>query len=248
MPRPFRTKSSVFSTPQNFTTTELAHIKNQALTIKSYWSTKLKPDKDIITKFKSEIKEHYYYEQRRLCCYCSMELAKSKDSHDAEHVIDKGQHPNFMFEYDNLAISCKPCNRTKGQKAVLVTSGKPTTVPGNSADYTIVHPHLDEWDEHFAYDHFDRVIPLSNSPKGRQTLEVCGIYKLNMARLADKFTKGNKQAEAFFVDFYEESSVEKKRLKIGLLQDLANKYNLPEASAVVGAIQEEFERSLHEDS
>lgn len=244
MTRKHRAKSTVFSNPQGFTDAELATIKSKAPTVKSYWSTKLQPDSEIISRFKSEIKDHYYYEQHRLCCYCSMELAKSKDSHDAEHIIDKGSHKNFMFEYSNLAISCKPCNRSKGTKSVLAAAGKPTNIPLSSNDYKIVHPHLDEWGEHFFYDSFDRVTPHPQSQKGDYTVKLCSIYKLNMARLADHFTKGNKQAEAFFVEFYEESSIEKKRLKLGLLQDLAAKYNLPEAVAVVDAVREEFERGL----
>lgn len=238
----FRAKAVALTELTTCNEQELDHIKAQGILQRSnYWSTKTNPDKKIITKFKAEIKKHYYRHQARRCCYCSIELAKAQDSYDAEHIIDKGTHPQFMFEPNNLAIACKPCNRGKYQKHVLTTKITPLTVPTVSIDYTIMHPHLDEWFDHFSYDTLGRIVPIPGT-KGNATFEICGIQKLNSARLADSFSSESDQAETFLLELYNETDFGKQRLKLYLLRQLAENYKLPEALAVVDALQEELDK------
>lgn len=241
----FRAKAKVLAAVTKCTALELTHLEGRALTEHSYWSTKDAADQKLIKKFKAEVKEYYWYQQLRRCCYCSIELSKPQNTYDAEHIIDKGQHPQFMFDTRNLAAACKPCNNTKDQNWVLASADVPADIPANSEDYSILHPHLDEWDDHFVYDGFNRVIPKPDT-KGAETLRVCGIHKLNAARLADHFIGVNKVAEKFLTTFYEESSIEKKWLKLKLLRDLASQYDLPGAVAIVDAIEGEFNRLVSE--
>lgn len=242
----FRAKALAMTELTTCNEQELDHIKTQGILHRSsYWSTKTVFDKKIITKFKAEIKTHYYRHQARRCCYCSIELAKAQDSYDAEHIIDKGTHPQFMFEPNNLAIACKPCNRGKYQEHVLTTTVIPLNVPTASTDYIIMHPHLDEWTDHFSYDSLGRIVPIPET-KGSDTFKICGIQKINSARLADAFSTESDQAEKFLLELYNETNIDKQRLKLELLRQLAENYKLPEAISVVGALQEELHKMEHD--
>lgn len=242
----YRTKALVLPTVTKCTTAEVALLKGRALTEDSYWGTKIAADKKLIAKFKAEVKEYYWYQQLRRCCYCSIELAKAQNTYDAEHIIDKGVHPQFMFETSNLAAACKPCNNAKDQAWVLTSTNTPAAVPPNSEDYSILHPHLDEWYEHFDYDDFERVVAKPGT-KGPETLKVCKIHKLNAARLADHFVGNNKAAEKFFLNFHDASSIEKKQAKLDLIRNLAGQYQLPAATAIVESLEDELARFLEEN-
>ena len=241
-----RAKPPIFTTPASFTDDEHQLLKTKGAADKHFWDTKVPADKAVITKFKNEIKDHYWNGQLRRCCYCSSELQSHKATYDAEHIIDKSGHPQFMFEYTNLAVACKVCNR--GKWTAEITVGPPTTPapPSLSNDYTIVHPHLDEWHDHLEFDRWNRIQVKANSSKGTHTIDVCKIHNLNAARLADRFATDRKEAENYLRQIYAEKIITKKEAALALLRKLADQYNLPQAKAVVGAVEEEVLRIRQE--
>lgn len=241
-----RAKPPIFTTPKSFTDNEHQSLKNKGAADKHFWDTKVPADKAVITKFKNEIKDHYWNGQLRRCCYCSSELQNHKATYDAEHIIDKSGHPQFMFEYANLAVACKVCNRGKWTTEITVNQVTTSTLPSLSHDYTIVHPHLDEWHDHLEFDRWSRIQPKANSSKGTHTIDVCKIYNLNTARLADRFATDRKEAENYLRQIYAEKSISKKEAALSLLRKLADQYNLPQAKAVVGAVEEEVLRIREE--
>ncbi|MEP2680289.1 MAG: HNH endonuclease [Sulfitobacter sp.] len=125
------------------------------------------------------IKDFGIKSQNNTCCYCK-EINYS-DSHkvwEVEHVLPLSDYVQFAFEPLNLAISCPDCNTAKSNKKVSNTKAK-KAVPTRSALYFIVHPHIDNYNEHikksgrFFY---------PKSKKGRKTIETCGLL-----RLAEKY-------------------------------------------------------------
>lgn len=242
-----RAKPPIFTSPKSFTDDEHQSLKTKGAADKHFWDTKEPADKAVITKFKNEIKEYYWNGQLRRCCYCSSELQSHKATYDAEHIIDKSGHPQFMFEYANLAVACKVCNRGKWTAEITLSPLTNPAPPSLSSDYTIVHPHLDEWHDHLEFDRWNRIQVKANSPKGTQTIDVCKIYNLNTARLADRFATGRKEAENYLRQIYAEKSLTKKETALALLRKLADQYNLPQAKAVVGAVEEEVLR-IHQES
>jgi hypothetical protein len=85
------------------------------------------------------------------CCYCKVQQPDdNRLLWDLEHIISKANYEPYRFDPRNLAISCKKCNRTKGDKEVLVDRliGTRGTLPFQSADYKIPHPYLDNYDDH----------------------------------------------------------------------------------------------------
>lgn len=243
-----RARPAIFTTPTLFTSTEHNFLKTKGAADRHFWDTDVPSEKAVISRFKKEIKEHYYDGQLRRCCYCSTELQHHKATYDAEHIMDKFGYPQFMFEYSNLAVACKICNRGKWTVDIVVKPLTASTPPALSEDYLILHPHLDEWQDHLEFDRWNRVLAKPGSSKGKLTIQICKIYNLNAARLADHFLGKRKQAEKYLKKFYAEESVAKKEAQLILIRKLAEQYDLPQAKAVLGAVEEEVLRIRQEQA
>jgi len=204
-----------------------------------YWNTQPHEDKPVYRNFKAEVKDHYRSEQGRRCCYCSVEILNDHSTFDAEHILDKSTHPQFMFELNNLAASCRPCNRAKSAKVTLADGVQCQTVPVQATDYQIVHPHLDEWDHHLEFDELNRIRPKHRSPKGGKTIDICGINALNAARLSDFFGTGRGSAEKLLHKFFNYKQPGRKQAMLELLHALARRGNA-KASAIVDRLEEEM--------
>ncbi len=159
--------------PIIYTQQEMDFIKNK-LSEKNFnhksWSD---VDLNII---KESIKRHYHSVQGGVCPYCKRQLNSTHGRHwDIEHIIPRSQTPSFMFEPKNLCMSCVDCNSEKSDKKVTNSIAK-KTYPIKSTQYSIIHPHLDCYEDYllvieaglFYY-------PLK--PKGRKTVEVCGLNR-----------------------------------------------------------------------
>lgn len=197
-----------------------------------------------IAAFRANTKDYYFWRQRRRCCYCSIELTEHKLAYDAEHVLDKGTHPQFMFELKNICVACKRCNGFKGKQPVLTGVQKPAMLPTQSADYSILHPHLDEWPTHLRFDDIGRIAPMpgAGEAKGQKTIEVCGINHYNATRLVDAFQPGGNPKtthEALEVLLCEDSDA-RKQANLQFLRELVTTYRLPEAIAVVDCLEAEL--------
>jgi len=194
----------------------------------------------LIARFRNEVKEHYYNEQLRRCCYCSVELQRHKGTYDAEHVLDQSDYVEYMFEPENLAAACKLCNGTKSNQSVAANGLRFTALSRNSLDYTIVHPHLDEWNDHLAFDSIGRILAVNNCFKGRETIRICGIDALNLARLADEFSfSDRKDAESALRAFHEVKDVQRRTETVELLEIMAHRAHSG-ARAVVAALRNDL--------
>lgn len=139
----------------------------------SYWD---KTDDGELRDVKKYIKDHYIAVQDYICPYClQRNVVEHNGAWDAEHIIPKDSHPQFMFHEKNLCVSCKDCNGEKLNKNILKNPRR-KTFPTESEDYLIVHPHIDEYGRHI------RVIKeaelyLPKDEKGRNTVEICGLLR-----------------------------------------------------------------------
>ncbi|MBP2304746.1 HNH endonuclease [Azospirillum melinis] len=125
---------------------------------------------------KERIKSHYIISQDYTCPYCRQRIqVDHKATWDAEHIIPKDTHPRFMFEAQNLCVSCKDCNQEKLNKNVL-KDDKKKKFPNESEEYIFNHPHFDDYDENI------KIISLAGfylprTDKGRKTVEICGLLR-----------------------------------------------------------------------
>ncbi|QKJ05659.1 HNH endonuclease [Yersinia bercovieri] len=138
-----------------------------------YWNSKQNKDLDEIKK---HIKDYYLAAQDFRCPYCQQTIKVAHNgAWDAEHIIPKATHPDFMFEPQNLCVSCKDCNGEKWDKNVLKNK-KAIRFPKQSKNYIIIHPHIDSYDEHIKI--IDSTLYfLPKTDKGRKTIEVCGLLR-----------------------------------------------------------------------
>lgn len=125
---------------------------------------------------RTAVKYHYEREQEFRCCYCKQELLSVHGRvWDAEHIVPRSVVPRFLFEPLNLVVACVDCNSTKGDANTVTRNRRPRRYPASSSDFTIVHPHFDEYEEHIAV--YLGKIYSAKSPKGQKTIELCGLIR-----------------------------------------------------------------------
>lgn len=138
-----------------------------------------------VVALRRTIRAHYLAEQRYRCAYCRME---KKENHgltwDVEHIIPKAVYPRFLYEPMNLAMVCKECNIAKSDKNVLCrTLSRHAPLPVTPDAYTIVHPHYDQYSEHFEIIVVGGKITHrpKNNHKARETFIVCDLVRFSYA-------------------------------------------------------------------
>jgi uncharacterized protein (TIGR02646 family) len=166
--------------------------RDRAAQAGDYWST------DEVKPVKRSIKTHYIAEQGRHCCYCNRDLGT--DHHgvwDAEHIIPKSSHPQWLFKPRNLAAACKDCNLAKSDKPVLKNNGR-VTFPTDASDYLIVHPHLDDYHQHIRW---IGLVPRPNgSDKGKNTIYMCDLLRFAAAEAGLMTDPGDKRYDQLVGD------------------------------------------------
>ncbi|MDI3455220.1 MULTISPECIES: HNH endonuclease [Acinetobacter] len=163
----------------NFSELELKYINDFDLNDKTYWDN----TNELMTSIRKKIRDHYLSSQNYQCCYCKM--TKQEDHGlvwDIEHILPKILYPQFTFEPLNLAVSCKECNRAKWNKDVVEKSSNLSNkYLKNSRDITIVHPHLDKYEDHIQVIRYgeNRIFhtTINDSIKGSNTFHACNLMR-----------------------------------------------------------------------
>ena len=139
----------------------------------SLWGATAGGDMEDVKKF---IKDHYKVAQDYKCSYCQQRIEVNHNgAWDAEHIIPKDSHPQFMFEPRNLCISCKDCNLIKLNKPVLKNKTR-STFADSPDDYLICHPHFHEYSQHINIIQ-EAGFYLPRTPVGVMLVEVCGLLR-----------------------------------------------------------------------
>lgn len=117
---------------------------------------------------KHRISEYTIRNQKGRCVYCEMIL---RPGTAIEHFAPKGLNPEFTFHPKNLFSACSCCNSSsvKGENPTL---GIPSTSKYKNNNFLIVHPYIDNPDDHLKYKDPEKTIfDLPNcSAKGRNTI------------------------------------------------------------------------------
>lgn len=237
----YRAKAVVMPSLKGISDAEHEYLRNKAIVDKKYWETFPPEDKLLITRFKKQVKSYYYYQQLRRCCYCSFELPKHQMTFDLEHILDQSTFRSFVFELNNFGAACKRCNTAKSNTDVLAVPNTITSVPNLSSEYLVVHPHLDEWEEHFEIDKYSRVLPKEESRKGKFTFILCKIHELNSLRLSDYFgSHHSRTAEQWVTKFSSVTDTNQKEKHLELLVKLVQKFNLTKAQPIIDILRREL--------
>lgn len=127
---------------------------------------------------RKNLKEYYFAIQEQKCCYCDeKQPTVHQRAWDLEHIVPRSTHPQFLFVLENLAMVCIDCNISKSDLVPLKNKSR-KTYPSASADFTIIHPHYDNYSDHIEKREY---VYLPRSDKGRFT-----IYACNLLRYAQK--------------------------------------------------------------
>jgi uncharacterized protein (TIGR02646 family) len=210
--------------------------KNRTVT----WGTKDEELSRLVASFRNEVKDYYYAAQQRRCCYCSFELQPHKWTYDAEHILDKDEYPEYTFELNNIAAVCKHCNISKSNQAISASKQRFQELSAKSEEYSIVHPHFDEWEEHLQFDEIGRIVSVANSSKGEETIRICKIHAINAARLSDDFSLRDKRVvEPILRSFHELDDAARKHDLFTLISGLARQSNHAGAKSIVACLAKE---------
>ena len=126
------------------------------------------------THIRKTIKDHYLKEQNYTCFFCRQRIiVTSNRAWDAEHVISKLTHPDFMFEPKNICIACPDCNNEKRDNQVLKRDNI-IKFPRSSNAYKTVHPHFDNYIDHLKVIVEGKLYQWKTT-KGRYTYRIYGL-------------------------------------------------------------------------
>jgi uncharacterized protein (TIGR02646 family) len=150
------------SSAVQFSEEEISHI----LSISHNWNDRQDKTKHI----KHKISKHTLDIQNCKCAYCEELLLKG--GVEVEHIANKAVYIAFTFEPLNLVSSCKSCNSTvnKGAKDTIQTYNSVY----ERCVFLIVHPFLDNPDEHILYKDKNKIVFDTNkcTRKGIFTIEL----------------------------------------------------------------------------
>ncbi len=132
---------------------------------------------------RKKVRAHLFEKQKYKCAYCQME---KKETHglvwDIDHILPKSVYPQFIFEPENLALSCKDCNIAKGEQEVLFTPKKKLKhLPDKKEHYKIIHPNLDNYSDHIEINIINgkKLYRVKNETKGKQTYIMCNLFRFD---------------------------------------------------------------------
>ncbi|SDR02394.1 hypothetical protein SAMN05421664_3160 [Chryseobacterium soldanellicola] len=135
----------------NYTIEELQIIEKVKSEGDDIWKNKL------LEPIKRKIKLYYRTNNSEQCCYCRRDFQDEFNYViDIEHILPKGNilFTEYMFEIDNLNISCKRCNMNiKNDRIdfiVDISKIKPDYKISNK--YYFIHPNFDNYFEHIDYE------------------------------------------------------------------------------------------------
>lgn len=119
---------------------------------------------------KRALHEHLWREQKGLCIYCMQEIHKTRlnsDSH-LEHLMNKSQFKELIFEYDNLSVSCNgyDCSTDQDSKGKNQFCGHYKDKKNKKPEFIAekyINPCEDEnIESYFEYDVEGRIKPARN--------------------------------------------------------------------------------------
>jgi len=143
---------------------------------------------DRLQEFKGRFKSHIERQQNCRCAYCRTYVDTGNSPFDIEHIVPKSKHVQWTFKSENLCLSCRKCNFSKGQKETLINTGT-DKYPQESSGFKIVHPYYDKYSDHVEL--IGGFLYRGLTDKGRFTIETCRLdrYELAVSRVRQKLLR-----------------------------------------------------------
>lgn len=140
---------------------------------------------------KENIRDYLREKQNGRCAFCRMKIHEENATAEVEHVVNKGSRLDWMFLPQNMVLSCKLCNSSKGTKKTL----KDMTLsdyPDDGEEFLFVNPYFDRYSEHIEIK--NDILYMGITDKGKYTVKACHLNRprLTIAR-AEKVIKDSAQ-------------------------------------------------------
>jgi hypothetical protein len=141
---------------------------------KELWSS------EEIKGIRQKIKSYYINEQGQTCPYCKVyQEATHHSTWNVEHIISRDEMPEWVFEPQNLCVSCLECNTYKSKKQVTKAPANTyKKFPKKSFNYKIIHPHFDSYEDHI-YSCVPGIAYRFITDKGDATIQTCGLNRFH---------------------------------------------------------------------
>ncbi|MCH7295825.1 HNH endonuclease [Acinetobacter higginsii] len=135
-----------------------------------------------ILELKRFIRSHFLNQTNNTCFYCKHQIPSQHGRYwDIDHILPKSLYSNFLFESENLIVSCVDCNSAKGNKNPHKSKNtKVKKLPKGSDKYTFIHPFYDNYDDHIQIKktaHSNHHFLLKKTEKGSQTIDFCNLNR-----------------------------------------------------------------------
>ncbi|BFU78774.1 hypothetical protein ALC152_19890 [Arcobacter sp. 15-2] len=176
----------------SFTPTQQVYI-NGVPKVKESWDIECADMKRV----KRYMKEELWTIQDGKCAYCLSPLNPTVRNEgdlpldgDREHIVPKSIHPTFIFEPLNFVLACITCNRTLKKDVDTI---KVFNTDYQNCEFKIIHPILDNVDEHIGFD--KGIITFLSLEKGKWTDELFHLSN-------DYYTK--QRVQAYIVSLMED--------------------------------------------
>ncbi len=139
-------------------------------------------DKEFLP-IRSEARKHYRQEQNGKCAFCKEPVSiRSASNCQVEHIVPKSLHEDYIFTPKNLCVICADCNEIKREQETLgiipdtfSSNKKKKLYPRASSAFKIVHPHIDDYDEHILI--VNGLYVDKGSKKGNFTIGACNLNR-----------------------------------------------------------------------
>jgi len=119
----------------------------------------------------SNLRECLISEQNQMCCYCEVKIKNTGSSSHIEHLKDKNNFPQEIFNYNNLLASCQQTDSCGHKKGTKYFNGFVSPLDPNCKN-------------RFTYTGAGEIIPVDeNDTDATRTIEVLG---LNCNKLKDR--------------------------------------------------------------
>lgn len=147
----------------------------------------------LLDSIKRRIKNHYRTVNSEQCCYCKRDFQDEFNMViDIEHILPKSLFAEYMFEVDNLNISCKRCNMNikKDRIDFIVDIGTIKIDYKISSQYHFIHPNFDNYYDHIDYEAVIRnnkklIKYITKSNKGIHTYNYFHLDKIEIDTLSE---------------------------------------------------------------
>jgi uncharacterized protein (TIGR02646 family) len=134
---------------------------------KAEWSRQT----NTVKAFKKAVMDHGIAEQDSKCVWCESKLgSKARRSAHRDHIAPKEHYKKWTFLPANIAVACEACNgfTVKSDLDTIAVE----TPNYEDCDFRIVHPYLDNSEEHIEFVQEERkIVMVGLSVKGRWTIE-----------------------------------------------------------------------------